>query len=102
MQDKNKFIVGTVKHGVMKQGQNIVFSPSNIKANIVSIEMNNAKINEAFPGYYVSIRIDAPDYDNEIKCGCVCGGSREKTIYTVYCRYNDFFLKKRFQNRANK
>lgn len=73
MQDKDKFIVGTVKHGVMKQGQNIVFSPSNIKANIVSIEMNNAKINEAFPGYYVSIRIDALDYDNETKCGCVCG-----------------------------
>lgn len=71
--NKDTIIEGTVKSGVMKQGQIIVFSPSNIKASIISIEINFTKINEAFPGYYVGIKIDAPSCNNEIKCGFVCG-----------------------------
>jgi elongation factor 1-alpha len=49
--------VGRVETGVLKEGANIVFMPSNKTAEVKSLEMHHAKIKEAEPGDNIGFNV---------------------------------------------
>ncbi len=49
--------VGRVETGVMKVGDNIIFMPSNVKAEVKSIEMHHEQLQKAEPGDNVGFNV---------------------------------------------
>jgi elongation factor 1-alpha len=49
--------VGRVETGVLKEGANIIFMPSNKKAEVKSLEMHHTKISKAEPGDNIGMNV---------------------------------------------
>jgi elongation factor 1-alpha len=49
--------VGRVETGVLKEGMNIIFMPSNKKAEVKSLEMHHTKISQAEPGDNIGMNV---------------------------------------------
>jgi len=64
--------VGRVETGVLKEGDQIVILPSNIKAEVKSIEMHHAKIPKAEPGDNIGFNVRGISR-SDVRRGDVCG-----------------------------
>jgi elongation factor 1-alpha len=49
--------VGRVETGVLKEGMNVIFMPSNKKAEVKSLEMHHSKISKAEPGDNIGMNV---------------------------------------------
>jgi len=64
--------VGRVETGVLKEGDQIVILPSNVKAEVKSIEMHHAKIPKAEPGDNIGFNVRGISR-SDVRRGDVCG-----------------------------
>jgi len=64
--------VGRVETGVLKEGTNLVFMPSNKKAEVKSLEMHHTKISKAEPGDNIGMNVRGIA-KNDIHRGDVAG-----------------------------
>ncbi len=64
--------VGRVETGVLKEGDSIIILPSNVKAEVKSIEMHHAKIPKAEPGDNVGFNVRGISR-TDVRRGDVCG-----------------------------
>jgi elongation factor 1-alpha len=64
--------VGRVETGVLKEGDQIIILPPNIKAEVKSIEMHHAKIPKAEPGDNVGFNVRGISR-SDVRRGDVCG-----------------------------
>jgi elongation factor 1-alpha len=64
--------VGRVETGVLKEGDQIVILPSNVKAEVKSIEMHHAKIPKAEPGDNIGFNVRGISR-TDVRRGDVCG-----------------------------
>lgn len=69
--------VGRVETGVMKIGDNVSFSPSNVGGEVKTIEMHHEILPQAEPGDNVGFNVRGIG-KNDIKRGDVCGHSSNK------------------------
>ncbi|MDG6224314.1 MAG: translation elongation factor EF-1 subunit alpha [Candidatus Thermoplasmatota archaeon] len=69
--------VGRVETGVMKIGDNVTFSPSNVGGEVKTIEMHHETMPQAEPGDNVGFNVRGIG-KNDIKRGDVCGHSSNK------------------------
>jgi len=66
---------GRVETGILKPGMLVTFAPSNVSAEVRSVEMHHDSIEQAIPGDNVGFNIRAVSA-KEIKRGYVCGDSK--------------------------
>lgn len=64
--------VGRVETGVLKEGDSIIILPSNVKAEVKSIEMHHTKIPKAEPGDNVGFNVRGISR-TDVRRGDVCG-----------------------------
>lgn len=64
--------VGRVETGVLKEGDQIIILPSNIKAEVKSIEMHHTKIPKAEPGDNIGFNVRGISR-TDVRRGDVCG-----------------------------
>uniref|UniRef100_A0A8C0JGE9 Tr-type G domain-containing protein n=1 Tax=Chelonoidis abingdonii TaxID=106734 RepID=A0A8C0JGE9_CHEAB len=67
--------VGKIETGILKPGMNISFAPSNLSAEVRTIEMHHEPLQVAFPGYNVGFNIKNIAVKN-LRRGHVAGNSR--------------------------
>ncbi|MEM3736719.1 MAG: translation elongation factor EF-1 subunit alpha [Candidatus Bathyarchaeia archaeon] len=64
--------VGRVETGIMKEGDNVVFMPANVKGEVKSIETHHVKIPQAIPGDNIGFNVRGIS-KADVKRGDVCG-----------------------------
>ena len=64
--------VGRVETGVIKEGDNVIFMPSNVKGEVKSMETHHANVPKAEPGDNIGFSVRGIERD-DIQRGDVCG-----------------------------
>ena len=64
--------VGRVETGILKEGETIIFMPSNVKGEVKSLETHHVRINQAVPGDNIGFNVRGVA-KNEIHRGDVAG-----------------------------
>ena len=66
-------LTGRVETGILKPGMKVLSAPAGIAAEIKSVEMHHANVEQAFPGDNVGVSFKGLDKDVKIKRGEVFG-----------------------------
>ncbi|MFQ5762005.1 MAG: translation elongation factor EF-1 subunit alpha [Candidatus Bathyarchaeia archaeon] len=64
--------VGRVETGILKEGENVVFMPANVRGDIKSIETHHEKMPQALPGDNIGFNVRGVG-KGDIRRGDVCG-----------------------------